>query len=163
MSLAPGRTLAHYRVTAAIGAGGMGEVYRATDTRLGREVALKVLPAEMAGSPERLERFRREAKALAALDHPGIVTVHSVEEAEGVHFLTMQLVEGQPLDKLIPAGIWRHDRVDGNAASHIQAAILGPSETIPVQQGRLLLGTWQAVMLVELDGPRERRIVVTIR
>ena len=66
------------------------------------------------------------------------------------------------LDKLIPAGVWRHDRVDGNAASHIQAAILGPSETIPVQQGRLLLGTWQAVMLVELDGPRERRIVVTI-
>jgi secondary thiamine-phosphate synthase enzyme len=67
------------------------------------------------------------------------------------------------LDKLIPAGVWRHDRVDGNAASHIQAAILGPSETIPVQQGSLLLGTWQAVMLVELDGPRERRIVVTIR
>ena len=67
------------------------------------------------------------------------------------------------LDKLIPAGVWRHDRVDGNAASHIQAAILGPSETIPVQQSRLLLGTWQAVMLVELDGPRERRIVVTVR
>jgi secondary thiamine-phosphate synthase enzyme len=67
------------------------------------------------------------------------------------------------LDKLIPAGVWRHDRVDGNAASHIQAAILGPGETIPVQQGRLLLGTWQAVMLVELDGPRERRVVVTVR
>ena len=67
------------------------------------------------------------------------------------------------LDKLIPAGIWRHDRVDGNAASHIQAAILGPGETIPVREGRLLLGTWQAVMLVELDGPRERRIVVTVR
>ena len=76
-----GRTLAHYRVTAAIGAGGMGEVYRATDTKLGREVALKVLPAEMAASPERLERFRREAKALAALDHPGVVGVHSVETA----------------------------------------------------------------------------------
>ena len=99
-----GRTLAHYRITAAIGAGGMGEVYRATDTKLGRDVALKVLPAEMAASPERLERFRREAKALAALDHPGIVTVHSVEEADGVHFLTMQLVEGQPLDRLIPEG-----------------------------------------------------------
>jgi len=67
------------------------------------------------------------------------------------------------LDKLIPAGVWRHDRVDGNAASHIQAAILGPGETIPVQQGRLLLGTWQAVMLVELDGPRERRVIVTVR
>jgi len=99
-----GQTLAHYRITATIGAGGMGQVYRATDTKLGREVALKVLPAEMAESPERLERFQREAKALAALDHPGIVTVHSVEEADGVHFLTMQLVEGQPLDKLIPEG-----------------------------------------------------------
>lgn len=67
------------------------------------------------------------------------------------------------LDRLIPAGIWRHDRVDGNAASHIQATILGPGETIPVHDGRLLLGTWQAVMLVELDGPRERRVVVTLR
>jgi eukaryotic-like serine/threonine-protein kinase len=82
----------------------MGEVYRATDTKLGRDVALKVLPAEMASSPERLERFRREAKALAALDHPGIVTIFSVEEADAVHFLTMQLVEGQPLDHLIAAG-----------------------------------------------------------
>ena len=67
------------------------------------------------------------------------------------------------LDKLIPAGVWRHDRVDGNAASHIQAAILGPGETIPVRDGELLLGRWQAVMLAELDGPRERRIIVTLR
>jgi len=67
------------------------------------------------------------------------------------------------LDRLVPAGIWRHDRVDGNAASHIQATILGPGETIPVRAGKLCLGTWQAVMLVELDGPRERRVLVTIR
>ena len=67
------------------------------------------------------------------------------------------------LDRLIPAGIWKHDRVDGNAASHIQAAILGPGETIPVQDGHLCLGRWQAVMLVELDGPRERRVLVTLR
>jgi secondary thiamine-phosphate synthase enzyme len=67
------------------------------------------------------------------------------------------------LDRLVPAGIWRHDRVDGNAASHIQAAILGPSETIPVRDGKLCLGTWQAIMLAELDGPRERRIVITLR
>jgi len=67
------------------------------------------------------------------------------------------------LDKLVPAGVWRHDRVDGNAASHIQAAMLGPSETIPVLKGRLVLGRWQAVMLVELDGPRDRRVVVTLR
>lgn len=67
------------------------------------------------------------------------------------------------LDRLIPAGIWRHDRVDGNAASHIQAAILGPGETIPVANGSLALGRWQSVMLAELDGPRERRILVTLR
>jgi len=67
------------------------------------------------------------------------------------------------LERLIPPGIWRHDRVDGNAASHIQAAILGPSETIPVRDGRLQLGRWQAVMLVELDGPRQRRVIVTLR
>jgi secondary thiamine-phosphate synthase enzyme len=67
------------------------------------------------------------------------------------------------LDRLVPAGVWRHDRVDGNAAAHIQATILGPGETIPVRQGRLLLGRWQAVMLVELDGPRERDVVITVR
>jgi serine/threonine protein kinase len=97
-----GETLAHYRITAAIGAGGMGEVYCATDTKLGREVALKVLPAEMAASPERLERFQREAKAVAALNHPNIVTIHSVEEDRDLHFITMELVEGQPLDRVIP-------------------------------------------------------------
>ncbi len=116
-----GRTLGHYEVVAKLGAGGMGEVYRATDTRLDRDVALKVLPAEMAASPERLERFRREAKALAALDHPGIVTVHSVEEAEDVHFLTMQLVEGQSLDKVIPEGGLPVERVLGIAIALAEA------------------------------------------
>ena len=67
------------------------------------------------------------------------------------------------LDGLVPAGRWRHDRVDGNAAAHIQATILGPGETIPVRSGALCLGRWQAVMLVELDGPRDRRVLVTIR
>jgi TolB-like protein/Tfp pilus assembly protein PilF len=97
-----GQRLAHYRITAAIGAGGMGQVYRATDTKLGRDVALKVLPPEMASSPERLERFQREARAVAALNHPLVVTIYSVEEADGIHFLTMELVDGQPLDRLIP-------------------------------------------------------------
>jgi TolB-like protein len=81
----------------------MGAVYRATDTKLGREVALKVLPPEVASDPERLARFQREARAVAALNHPHIVTIFSVEEAESVHFLTMELVEGQALDRLIPA------------------------------------------------------------
>jgi len=67
------------------------------------------------------------------------------------------------LERQIPAGIWRHDRIDSNGAAHIQAAILGPSETVPVREGHLLLGTWQAIMLVELDGPRDRRVIVTVR
>jgi TolB-like protein/Tfp pilus assembly protein PilF len=99
-----GSTIAHYKVTAKLGAGGMGEVYRATDTKLGRDVALKVLPAEMARDPQRLARFQREARAVAALNHPHIVTIYSVEEANGVHFLTMELVDGEPLSRCIPEG-----------------------------------------------------------
>jgi eukaryotic-like serine/threonine-protein kinase len=104
MALSSGTKLAHYAIQSPLGAGGMGEVYRATDTKLGRDVALKLLPAEMAHDPERLACFRREAKTLAQLDHPNIVTIHTVEECDGFHFLTMQLVEGLPLDRLIPAG-----------------------------------------------------------
>jgi TolB-like protein/Flp pilus assembly protein TadD len=143
-----GQALAHYRITAAIGAGGMGEVYRATDTKLGREVALKVLPAEMAASPERVERFRREAKALAALDHPGIVTVYSVEEADGVHFLTMQLVEGQPLDRVVPEGGLTAPQIleiatalaDALAAAHEKGIVhrdLKPANVMVTTDGRV--------------------------
>jgi serine/threonine protein kinase/tetratricopeptide (TPR) repeat protein len=82
----------------------MGAVFLAEDTKLGRKVALKVLPAEMASSPERLQRFQREAKAVAALNHPHIVTLFSVEEVEGTHFLTMELVEGTSVDHAIPRG-----------------------------------------------------------
>jgi serine/threonine protein kinase len=82
----------------------MGEVYRAADTKLGRFVALKVLPPDMARDPERLARFQREARAVAALNHPHIVTLHSVEEDGGVHFLTMELVEGHSLNRLILEG-----------------------------------------------------------
>jgi serine/threonine protein kinase/tetratricopeptide (TPR) repeat protein len=106
-----GRTLSHYHILSAIGAGGMGEVYRATDTKLGRDVALKVLPAEMAREPQRLMRFQREARAVAALNHPHIVTIFSVEEADGVHLLTMELVEGQSLDRLIPEGGFPIERI----------------------------------------------------
>jgi secondary thiamine-phosphate synthase enzyme len=67
------------------------------------------------------------------------------------------------LDRLFPAGIWQHDKVDDNGAAHLKAAILGPSETIPIQAARLLLGTWQGIALVECDGPREREIVIDIR
>jgi TolB-like protein/Tfp pilus assembly protein PilF len=102
MGLLAGDKLGTYEIVAPIGAGGMGEVYRAVDTKLGREIALKILPADMASDPERLARFHREARAAAALNHPNIVTLFSVEQAGGVHFLTMELVEGQPLKDLIP-------------------------------------------------------------
>jgi non-specific serine/threonine protein kinase len=99
-----GRTLSHYHILEKLGVGGMGEVYRAEDTRLKREVALKVLPEGLARDPERLRRFQREAEAIASLSHPGIVTIFSVEEGEGVHFLTMELVSGRRLDELVPPG-----------------------------------------------------------
>jgi serine/threonine protein kinase/tetratricopeptide (TPR) repeat protein len=97
-----GRTLSHYRIIALLGTGGMGEVYLAEDTRLKRKVALKVLPADLASDPTRLARFQREAEALAALTHPNIVTIHSVEDVDGVHFITMEHVEGEPLNREIP-------------------------------------------------------------
>jgi serine/threonine protein kinase len=97
-----GRTLSHYKILEKLGSGGMGDVYLAEDTDLERRVALKVLPPELAESEERRARFQREAKAVAALNHPHIVTVHSVEQADGVHFITMELVRGKTLSELIP-------------------------------------------------------------
>jgi Tol biopolymer transport system component/predicted Ser/Thr protein kinase len=97
-----GRVLAHYKIVSSLGKGGMGEVYVAEDTKLGRRVALKMLPEEMATDPERRARFEREARAVAALSHPNIVTVHSVDEADGVHFITMELIEGKTLAKILP-------------------------------------------------------------
>lgn len=99
-----GSTLAHYRILERLGSGGMGEVYRAEDARLQRQVAIKVLPPTMASDPERLERFAREAKAVGGLNHPNIVTIHAIEEVAGQRILVMELVEGRPLDELIPSG-----------------------------------------------------------
>jgi Tol biopolymer transport system component len=99
-----GQTLSHYRITAALGAGGMGEVYRATDTTLGRDVAIKVLPPEVAQDPERLARFRREAQLLAALNHPNIAAIHGLEEADGKPFLALELVEGEDLKERLARG-----------------------------------------------------------
>lgn len=104
MALAVGAPLGPYGILAAIGSGGMGEVYRARDTKLGRDVAIKVLSDSLADDPERLARFEREAKVLAALNHPHIVTIFSIEEADGVLFLTMELVEGRTLDQSIGRG-----------------------------------------------------------
>jgi eukaryotic-like serine/threonine-protein kinase len=104
-----GTTLAHYRITAAVGAGGMGEVYRATDTKLGRDVALKRLPAAFAENPTRLARFEREAKVLASLNHPNIAHIYGFETAlldgtTSAHVLVMEFVEGEDLAERLERG-----------------------------------------------------------
>src|SRR5579871_2766502 len=148
MELISGTKLGGYEIRSALGAGGMGEVYRAMDTKLGRDVALKVLPGEMAQDAERLGRFRREAKVLAQLDHPNIVTIYSVEESEGVHFLTMQLVEGLPLDRLIGEGGLPVAQIveiaealaDALAAAHEKGIVhrdLKPANVMVTNEGRV--------------------------
>ena len=143
-----GKTLGHYKILELLGAGGMGEVYRAEDTTLGRHVALKVLPADLSSDPDRLARFEREATTLAALDHPNIVTIHSVEWTEGVRFLTMQLVEGKPLSELIPKGGMPLERIfdiaiptaDALAAAHEKGVIhrdLKPANIMVASDGRV--------------------------
>ena len=99
-----GRQIGVYRITSLLGAGGMGEVYRAHDTKLNREVAFKVLPDLFAADPQRLKRFQREAQALAALNHPSIAHIHGFEEADGVQALVMELVDGHELEALIARG-----------------------------------------------------------
>ena len=97
MPLAAGTKLGTYEVVSAIGAGGMGEVYQAHDTKLGRDVAIKVLPEAFAHDPEKLSRFQREAKLLASLNHPNIATIHGLEDSNGTSYLLMELVPGENL------------------------------------------------------------------
>ncbi len=103
MPLEPGTTLGPYQVTAKIGEGGMGEVYQARDTKLDRDVALKVLPEAFTSDSDRLARFEREAKVLASLNHPNIGSIYGLEEAEGIRALVLELVEGPTLADRIKA------------------------------------------------------------
>ena len=99
-----GKTLAHYEITSQLGKGGMGEVYRAKDQKLGRDVAIKVLPDEFAKDADRIARFQREAKLLASLNHPNIAAIYGLEESDGSHFLVLELIEGDTLADLIKRG-----------------------------------------------------------
>ncbi len=143
-----GTTVSHYRITGKLGSGGMGDVYEAEDTELRRKVALKVLPEHLASDPERLERFKREARAVASLNHPNIVTLHSVEESDGRHFLTMELVDGKSLDALIPDGGFDLERLfelaipiaDALSAAHEKGVVhrdLKPANVMVGEDGRL--------------------------
>ena len=101
MPLEVGGKINQYAITGKLGEGGMGTVFAAEDTKLGRQVAIKVLPAKLAGDPERLERFEREARTVASLNHPNVVTLYSVEEVDDIRFLTMELIDGEPLSEVI--------------------------------------------------------------
>jgi TolB-like protein/Tfp pilus assembly protein PilF len=143
-----GQTLGHYKILDKLGAGGMGEVYRAEDTTLRRQVALKVLPGALSDDADSLARFRREARVLASLDHPNIVSIHSVEESDGIRFLTMQLVEGEPLSKVISGDDLPDERIleiavalaDALSAAHEKGIIhrdLKPANIMVTEEGRV--------------------------
>ena len=104
MALSSGNRLGFYEIKAPLGAGGMGEVYRAKDTKLNREVAVKVLPTAVAEDAERLARFRREAQVLASLNHPNIAAIYGLDEADGKQFLVLELVEGEDLAERLKRG-----------------------------------------------------------
>jgi serine/threonine protein kinase len=125
MALAAGTKLGSYEVVAQIGAGGMGEVYQAHDTKLGRDVAIKVLPEAFAHDPERLSRFQREAKMLASLNHPNIATIHGLEQSGGTSYLVMELVSGETLQdrvKASPLGIEEALKIAVQIAEALEAA-----------------------------------------
>ncbi len=151
MALNVGSRLGHYDVTALIGEGGMEQVYQATDTKLNRQVALKVLPEAFATDPDRLARFQREAQVLASLNHPNIAAIHGLEEADGVRALVLELVEGPtladrikqgpiPLDEALPIAKQIAEALE---AAHEQGGL----GTVPAPSSRLVVGLSVAVTL----------------
>jgi non-specific serine/threonine protein kinase len=161
-----GRTISHYRILEKLGEGGMGEVYAAEDTDLERKIALKVLPASFRADPDRLERFRREAKAIAALNHPNIVTIHSVEESKGLCFFTMELVDGKTLGERIPSGGLSLEEffelaislVDAVRAAHERGVThrdLKPGNIMVTREGRLKVLDFGLAKIVARDPTME--------
>ena len=171
-----GTSISHYRILRKLGAGGMGEVFEAEDTQLGRRVALKVLPDTLAAKPEGLQRFKREARALATLNHPNIVSIFSVEEAQGHHFITMERVEGRPLSDLIPDSGFSLEKLfnyaipvaDALASAHqkgIGHRDLKPSNVMVNEQGRVKVIDFGLAKLFEPDpallDPQQATVVQT--
>jgi len=161
-----GKTLAHYEITALLGEGGMGAVYRATDTRLGRDVALKVLTGLSDHGPERLARFQQEARTIAALNHPNIVTLFAVEEADGIPFLTMELIDGVRLtSKISDDGLdldgllqWAVPLADAVSTAHKQGIThrdLKPDNVMIDSGGRVKVLDFGLAKLLEVGDPND--------
>ena len=164
MPLIQGTKLGQYEVVEAIGAGGMGEVYRARDTKLGRDVAIKVLPEEFARDKERLERFQREARLLAQVNHANIATLYGLEEHDGQTFIVMELVEGETLAERIAKGRIPIDEAiplffqiaEGLEAAHEKGIVhrdLKPGNAMLTKSGIKLLDFGLAKVLAGEPGP----------
>jgi eukaryotic-like serine/threonine-protein kinase len=167
-----GHTLGHYRIRSKLGQGGMGEVFLAEDTRLKRDVALKTLSEVAGAQPDRLARFAREAEAIAALNHPNIVTIYSFEEEDGLPFLTMELVDGQTLDETLPRGGMPLGRLleiavtiaDAVSSAHERGVIhrdLKPANVMLTREGRVKVLDFGLAKLAARDEPPGAAVTLT--
>jgi Tol biopolymer transport system component len=162
VTLSAGARLGPYEIVAPLGAGGMGEVYRAKDTRLGREVAIKVLPAGLALDPERLKRFEREARSASSLNHPNIVTIYDIGSADSVSYIAMELVAGQPLRMVLAEGALPVRRLlqigaqvaEGLAKAHAAGIVhrdLKPENVMVTEDGHAKILDFGLAKLTQLD------------
>ncbi len=156
MSLASGQKLAQYEILEPIGKGGMGEVYRARDTKLRRDVAIKVLPQEFAQDKERLDRFQREARLLAALNHPNIAAIYGVEQHETTHYLVLELVPGETLAERIARGAISVEEAR-SIASQLNEALEGAHEKAIIARSLTTVLSENKHVPPGLGGSRSRR------
>ena len=174
MSLAAGTRLGPYEILAPIGAGGMGEVYRARDTRLGRDVAVKVLPSSYSDNKERLQRFEQEACAASALNHPNILIVHDIGTHDGAPYVVSELLEGETLRKRVSAGAMMQRRaidyalqiVHGLAAAHEKGIVhrdLKPDNIFITKDGRVKILDFGIAKLTQADGSQSQTDIPTRR